>query len=261
MTYVISDLHGCYEKYKRMLDMLRFSDNDILYVLGDVVDRGTGGIRILQDMMLHKNVIPLWGNHDYMAYYLLSICYQMKTEKGIALLKELFAEQGTMETGKDIFTEVDLLKTDEYRMWMEIGGEITFRAFQALGRDDQKDILNYMDTFSFYKEIEMNGRKFFLSHTVPDKSKMTAFIDRNRKQVTDSMSGLEYYFIVTMPEYEKVYFEDRYIVTGHTPTGFIDEKYLGKIYQKNQHIAIDCGAVYGAHLGCVCLDTLEEFYA
>ena len=33
-----------------------------------------------------------------------------------------------------------------------------------------------------------------------------------------------------------------------------------RIYKKNNHIAIDCGAVYGNRLGCICLDTMEEFY-
>ena len=44
MTYVMSDLHGHYQKYLQMLDMIHFSDNDDLYMLGDVVDRG-GSIR------------------------------------------------------------------------------------------------------------------------------------------------------------------------------------------------------------------------
>ena len=69
MHYAISDLHGCFDKYKRMLELIRFHPGDTLYILGDIVDRGEGGIRILQDMMWHKNIIPFWGNHDHMAYY------------------------------------------------------------------------------------------------------------------------------------------------------------------------------------------------
>ena len=57
-----------------------------------------------------------------------------------------------------------------------------------------------------------------------------------------------------------MYFHDKYIVTGHTPTGYIEEKSKGKIWFGNNHIAIDCGAVFGNPLGCLCLDTFEEFY-
>lgn len=39
MIYVISDIHGCYDKYIKMLEKIRFSSEDTLYVLGDVLDR------------------------------------------------------------------------------------------------------------------------------------------------------------------------------------------------------------------------------
>ena len=53
---------------------------------------------------------------------------------------------------------------------------------------------------------------------------------------------------------------DRIIVTGHTVTSLIDKASRGRIWRGNGHIAIDCGAVYSGVLGCLCLDTLEEFY-
>ena len=40
MIYVLGDIHGCYDKYEEMLKRIRFSDDDTLFVLGDVVDRG-----------------------------------------------------------------------------------------------------------------------------------------------------------------------------------------------------------------------------
>jgi serine/threonine protein phosphatase 1 len=40
MTYVIADIHGCYEQYKALLEKINFSASDTLYVLGDVIDRG-----------------------------------------------------------------------------------------------------------------------------------------------------------------------------------------------------------------------------
>ena len=44
MTYVMSDLHGCYDKYAQMLEKIGFGDGDTLYILGDVIDRGPDGI-------------------------------------------------------------------------------------------------------------------------------------------------------------------------------------------------------------------------
>lgn len=54
MRYVISDIHGCYEQYRLLLEKIRFSDNDELYVLGDAVDRGPEPIKVLQDMMRRR---------------------------------------------------------------------------------------------------------------------------------------------------------------------------------------------------------------
>ena len=71
MTYVMSDLHGRYEQYRRMLETIGFSDEDELYILGDVVDRGPRPIEILTDMSMRANVYPILGNHDYVAAYLL----------------------------------------------------------------------------------------------------------------------------------------------------------------------------------------------
>ena len=48
-TYVCSDIHGQYDLYARMFEEIQFSDNDHLYIIGDMIDRGPDGIRILQD--------------------------------------------------------------------------------------------------------------------------------------------------------------------------------------------------------------------
>ena len=43
----MSDIHGEYGKYIQMLNKIGFSDSDTLYIIGDVIDRGADGIRIL----------------------------------------------------------------------------------------------------------------------------------------------------------------------------------------------------------------------
>ena len=64
MIYVMSDLHGCFDKYLLMLEKIKLSEKDTLYILGDVVDRGADGVRILLDIAKRKNVVMLRGNHD-----------------------------------------------------------------------------------------------------------------------------------------------------------------------------------------------------
>ena len=65
-TYVMSDMHGMYHQFLQMLEQISFSEEDTLYVLGDVIDRGRGGIKMLLDIMSRDNVTMLLGNHEAM---------------------------------------------------------------------------------------------------------------------------------------------------------------------------------------------------
>ena len=64
MNYVISDIHGEYELFMKMLEKIKFQDTDTLYILGDILDRGPNPIRVLRKLMEMPNVIPIVGNHE-----------------------------------------------------------------------------------------------------------------------------------------------------------------------------------------------------
>ena len=67
MIYVTSDLHGfSLEKFKGYLEQVNFSKDDFLYVLGDVIDRGPDGIKILKWLMTMHNAKLILGNHEDM---------------------------------------------------------------------------------------------------------------------------------------------------------------------------------------------------
>ena len=168
MIYAISDLHGCYDKYLKMLEKINFSESDTLYILGDIVDRGPDGIKILLDIYNRKNVIALRGNHDYLAHYLL---YQLNP---------------VLDMGDD-----EML-AQKYHSWLCDGGEPTYNSYEALSFDDKKKVLASMYYMPIYEEIEVNGNKFFLSHTVPSKERMQDF---------NKLLWQE--FIAGEPEYEK----------------------------------------------------------
>ena len=71
MIYVTSDIHGCFDQYLRLTERLNLNEDDRLYILGDIVDRGGGGIEIIKDVMKRENVVCLRGNHDYYALIFL----------------------------------------------------------------------------------------------------------------------------------------------------------------------------------------------
>ena len=69
---MISDIHGNYNAYMDMLKKIQFDDDDILYILGDILDRGPNPIQIILDVMKRPNVEVLAGNHCVMALECLS---------------------------------------------------------------------------------------------------------------------------------------------------------------------------------------------
>ena len=66
MRYVMSDLHGMYDKFIEMLELINFSEEDELYILGDIFDRGEGSINILEYIWSSKNIFLIKGNHEEM---------------------------------------------------------------------------------------------------------------------------------------------------------------------------------------------------
>ena len=65
-TYVLSDLHGQYDKFMDMLKLTKFNDNDKMYILGDIFDRGPDPLKILDYIICRKNIDFIPGNHEYM---------------------------------------------------------------------------------------------------------------------------------------------------------------------------------------------------
>jgi serine/threonine protein phosphatase 1 len=50
-TYVISDIHGEYDKFMELLDKIKLRETDTLYILGDILDRGPHPIKTLLKLM------------------------------------------------------------------------------------------------------------------------------------------------------------------------------------------------------------------
>ncbi len=71
MIYVCSDLHGEYELFKKLLRLIGFSQKDEMIICGDILDKGTGSVQLLNFISNYKNFSFILGNHehDFLKYY------------------------------------------------------------------------------------------------------------------------------------------------------------------------------------------------
>ncbi len=233
MTYVISDIHGCYDQFIELLELIQLKETDNLYILGDIVDRGPHPIKTLLKLMEMPNVVCIVGNHELMAL------------DGLRFLNT----QITAESVDSIDAELlgNLIN------WQRNGSKTTIEEFKQLDQEMRREVLNFIMEFSIYEELAVNGQKYLLVHAgLGDYSP--------EKQMEDySLKNL----VWDRADYDTQYFEETIVITGHTPTQFIEgNPNPGRIYRHLNHIAIDCGCgMPEGRLAAICLETGKEFYS
>ena len=129
MIYVTSDIHGQYDSFKKLLEKINFNDNDTLYILGDIIDRGPQIIEIIRKVISTPNIVMVLGNHEdmFLNYY----------------------------DSKDIGDRI---------LWFRNGGNITYSALKSISENEVKDIVKYFKSLPIERNIEVNGNRFQLVH-------------------------------------------------------------------------------------------------
>lgn len=134
MTYVMSDIHGNKSRFEAMLKKINFSQDDTLYILGDVIDRGPNGIAILQEIINTPNIKMILGNHEHM---MIDYLYYMNCEYG-----------------KNTWCFFN-------------GGNVTHLAYCKLSQEEKEKIKNFLLTLPSSIDISIDGQKFHLVHGYP----------------------------------------------------------------------------------------------
>jgi len=223
MTYVISNIHGNYQKFKAILSEISFRDSDVLYILGDILDYGEESMELIADLSVRINVYPIAGEHDYLAARMLKGFSKM-LESGAAPDPEYIAEMTA---------------------WVQDGGQATLEAFRALDTEQREGVLDYLEEMTLFEEIEIKGKEYILVHAgIADYDPDTDLYDYEPEDFFSA--PLDASFALA---------KGKTVIVGHMPTK------SGKIERGEGSIFIDCGVATGGSLGCLCLETGEEFYA
>ena len=226
MTYVMSDIHGMYDKYAALLKDTSFSRQDTLFVLGNVLDRGPDPCGVLLDMSCRENVFPILGDLEFLAAVALR---KLREDPDAA------DEEGPLSPAR----------------WLRDGGDITWRQFYALSKDDQDALLDYLEEFSLYEVVTAGEQKYILVHAGLGNYSP----EKKLSQYTPAE------LLYGPNDYTRSFYGKSVLVTGHVPTNRIGEAWRGRVFHGPRQLGINCGAAEGGRLAMVCLDTGEEFYA
>lgn len=214
--YTISDIHGNYNLLLKMMKLINFSEEDILYVIGDIIDRGPESLAVYEYIRRHKNIKMIKGNHEQLA-----------------------------EDGLDTL--------DTYN-WFGNGGQQTY--YELLTQNCIA--YNYMDRFTEWcKSLPyyiIDGDKILVHAGIKIFEEATSVEELMAMQTPKDMLWER------NKNAQNERFENYTVICGHTRTAKIEASSKGKIIKGDSVIYIDCGANSYGTLGCLNLDTLEEYY-
>ena len=221
MLYCISDIHGEYDLFIKLLKKINFSFNDQMIILGDIIDKGEDSLKLAKFIFNMPNMKVIMGNHEYEFYKY----YQSLKNKNQLTLKKLQDYFDDKEKLLDIQLVTKLINLPYY---IDTNNIIFTQSGVLL--DNNNNIVNLSKTD---KEYFIYNREFKNEDVIHNSSKCVIF--------------------------------------GHTPTFYINNEYKILKYKKDKSlysnnitdyykIHIDTGVSISNILGCICINTLEEFY-
>lgn len=224
MIYVISDIHGEYDLFIKLLRKINFSSSDEMIICGDIIDKGKDSVKLLKFIKSMPNFRCIIGNLEYsfLKYY-WAIMHDSPDDFE-AVLKKL---QNYFPYDEDFldWNTVDWLESLPY--YIEEENFICVHAGVSLTKDNclvpldktLREQFVYDRNFKEPDVIPLTNKCIFFGHTP------TSYICNESKII-------------------------KYKRAGATSNAICD-------YYK---IHLDLGVWLHGVLGCFCLDTCEEFY-
>lgn len=217
MHYVISDIHNDDGRFCEMLARIHFSEQDHLFILGDVFDRSDfspNPVDLYFHMLeLEDRCTILCGNHDQILAAYISDFYHLPEWKRRKIPPYPYN---------------------------------TFRIFtRRLTPVDIQNLADVIASWPLQITVEVDHKKYLLAHAMTSAPGI-------EKPLTYYLMGSE-----LNQSYLKNGIDDYISICGHRTNA---DHSIWKNEKENVYM-IDCGCGFkSGRLGCLCLETEEEFY-
>lgn len=232
MIYIMSDLHGDFQNFYKMLIKINFSHSDIMYILGDILDKNSENMRLYEFIREQSNIFLIKGNHEYSCERYLEGKISAQT-------------------------------------WEIYGGYYTIQEVEKLEPESRKRLCEYLKGLPFYTSLKVNGTEYFLTHSGIRAGccveKEDGVIDIQASVDMAVKESQESYLISDDINYmsDSLRF-DKKVIVGHYPTLLLPDCYgSAKIYYGKNYINIDTGndrREEGGRMACLRLDDGKEYY-
>lgn len=269
---IMSDIHGCYDEFRNFLKELNFNEKeDILYVLGDYVDRGPDSFYVINYLLNLKNENPdfryLLGNHDdwflqflddnLKEYELLQWFMQGGYETLLSYLNEM-----DKNFVGDILEDFNSSNYKDFLHYLTYGGlneiyqflnfeDVLIHLDSNLGKNFSKEFFDnlqlcsdlikhfYIGHYEFLKNLELfcEDEVFYYAHGGCNPN-LNSFYDNSKNDLI-------------WPNRKEFYNSklnlNKPIVVGHTVTSLINPNNEKDVYfsPDGDKIGIDGGIVFG----------------
>lgn len=242
--YLMSDIHGQADFFFQLLEEMKVSDRDELYVLGDVVGKGAHSTEVLRYLMAHEEkALLLRGNHE------------QKLLQYFGADTSACIEAGKMRMKAPLYSEKAI------RSWAEDDGKETILEFLRMPAGERENCLDFISRTALSCRRQFYGRFYLMVHGAPSDQAAGACrgfdVLENRYKRADVLNRTAGRETVQAG----CTADKPIIITGHTPTFRYGARYAGKLIRTEDKILLDCGAGWGLGLGCLCLTDGTEFYA
>ena len=234
-TYVMSDLHGCYDEFQNLLETVVFSDRDQLIFAGDLIERGPKNYEMLRWLEEKpENVITVLGNHEY------------EFAQNVQLMNEVCCQLGEDPENPEAVASVYHL-LEERSPYFDYYGSIRELLFNhKVNLNDFKRWARMFQSWPSQHQVNIRGREYIIVHA--------GYIeDLNQLPHPEQYASMKEFNLYAREEaYRYGGKAHATIIAGHTPTiiRHTFTYYNGRVFRYHDEETdsvfydIDCGSVF-----------------
>ena len=218
--FVMSDIHGQYDLFLKMLDKIKLKREDLLVIIGDICDRGKKSYEIYMKCMKMRKLVYnlkfILGNHEDMLLEDLENDYPIR-----------------YETEYSVFRNSKYFENKDMKDWHE---------------ENFLEEIEWLVKWLKNCPLIISGNENIFVHAGLDLKKV---LEKQEKETV--LWTREEFWLMENVELEE--YKGKNIYFGHTPNinGRISKK-------TDRIKGIDCGAFFTHFLGCIEVKSQEEIY-